>query len=249
MTEASQTTLSDVLNTNATNREYTTQELINQLQRVGEKHGRPPRARDLDDRDDLASSSLIHHRFGSWITAIERAGFEPERVQTKEKSTDGDIHEIIWDVLDLTIELGFPPRKTDGFKCDSLNDSHAKRLFGSWNELLSICGLPVRTTGQARGARKDNYREYGPRWNQVRRNILKRDRYECQSCAKSYNDELHDIGTGLHVHHIIPLREFDDPEEANFPENLITLCKSCHSKLEGTGPSYDDVFGDHGGRA
>jgi predicted HNH restriction endonuclease len=36
----------------------------------------------------------------------------------------------------------------------------------------------------------------------------------------------------LPVHHIKPFREFDHPEEANKPENLIGLCQSCHMKRE-----------------
>jgi 5-methylcytosine-specific restriction endonuclease McrA len=39
--------------------------------------------------------------------------------------------------------------------------------------------------------------------------------------------------TELHVHHIIPLREFDEPEEANTLSNLVTVCTSCHGEVEG----------------
>lgn len=65
---------------------------------------------------------------------------------------------------------------------------------------------------------------YGPSWSEWRRKILKRDDYTCQECGQT-NDSNH-------VHHIKPVREFDDPEEAHFDSNLVTLCISCHSEVE-----------------
>jgi len=65
--------------------------------------------------------------------------------------------------------------------------------------------------------------EYGSDWNEVREEIVERDR-ECQKCG--CEDGL------LDVHHIIPLREFDDVGEANDHDNLVLLCRSCHMKVE-----------------
>ena len=49
--------------------------------------------------------------------------------------------------------------------------------------------------------------------------VLHRDGYQCQKC-KAKN-------TKLHVHHIV----FCSNGGTNTPNNLITLCKSCHGKL------------------
>lgn len=46
-------------------------------------------------------------------------------------------------------------------------------------------------------------------------------------------EHLEAFGQGLHVHHIIPFIEHDTHAEANQLENLITLCRDCHVKLEG----------------
>lgn len=72
---------------------------------------------------------------------------------------------------------------------------------------------------------------YGENWEQQRKLVLKRDGHHCQSCGISENGREHD------VHHIIPFREFGLKryKEANNLENLLTLCRSCHAKIEQKG--------------
>ena len=67
---------------------------------------------------------------------------------------------------------------------------------------------------------------YGPGWDRLRLQIRLRDRYTCQMCGKTEN------GKTFHVHHKIPFRQFQNPEEANRPDNLITLCSNCHQLAE-----------------
>lgn len=56
-------------------------------------------------------------------------------------------------------------------------------------------------------------------WKKLAIQIRERDKYICQYCGKKRSIE---------VHHIMPRRiEID-----NYPYNLITLCKSCHHKVE-----------------
>jgi len=70
---------------------------------------------------------------------------------------------------------------------------------------------------------------YGPNWPRMRQVVRNRDCFRCQQCG-THEDEC---DTELHVHHIVPLREFDEPEEANTPSNLVTVCPSCHGVVEG----------------
>jgi endogenous inhibitor of DNA gyrase (YacG/DUF329 family)/uncharacterized protein YlaI len=58
-----------------------------------------------------------------------------------------------------------------------------------------------------------------PEWKELAQKIRKRDSFTCQLCGKKKATD---------VHHIIPRRVRID----NDPSNLITLCKSCHSKIE-----------------
>lgn len=70
---------------------------------------------------------------------------------------------------------------------------------------------------------------YGDNWDEIRQEVRERDNFNCQACAKSEND----LERELDVHHIVPLSEFEKPEEANELSNLVSLCGSCHSKWEG----------------
>ncbi len=81
--------------------------------------------------------------------------------------------------------------------------------------------------GMARGDR-------GPNWEEQRNRARARDGYRCRHCgAAERPDRAHD------VHHIRPFRSFgylrgenDRYLEANRLENLVTLCPSCHRRVE-----------------
>jgi DEAD/DEAH box helicase domain-containing protein len=74
----------------------------------------------------------------------------------------------------------------------------------------------------------------GPNWEQQRNQARSRDSHRCRHCgAPERADRAHD------VHHIQPFRTFGyvrgDNEkylEANRLENLVTLCSSCHRRVE-----------------
>jgi RNA-directed DNA polymerase len=54
--------------------------------------------------------------------------------------------------------------------------------------------------------------------------ILERDEYICQICGVKVTDQTAEID------HIRPVRRFKRPIDANSPDNLWTVCKSCHVK-------------------
>ena len=68
----------------------------------------------------------------------------------------------------------------------------------------------------------------GKGWKRIRKQVRKRDNNTCQHCGIT----KYDIGKELDVHHIIPYRKFDNSDEANDFDNLITLCPSCHHREE-----------------
>jgi len=81
--------------------------------------------------------------------------------------------------------------------------------------------------------------EYGPGWQSKRRKVRSRDDYMCQRCGLPESEHKSKWGQELHVHHIIPRKEFLDEngdfnhQEANALDNLIAVCRDCHRLLEG----------------
>jgi 5-methylcytosine-specific restriction endonuclease McrA len=61
-------------------------------------------------------------------------------------------------------------------------------------------------------------------WKHKRKEILKRDNYECQKCKNKGRFSKAKI-----VHHIKHLREY--PELALDDENLLSVCGACHNIL------------------
>jgi DEAD/DEAH box helicase domain-containing protein len=74
----------------------------------------------------------------------------------------------------------------------------------------------------------------GPNWEQQRRKARERDGNHCRHCgAPERPDRSHD------VHHLEPFRTFgyvrgqnDHYLQANQLDNLVTLCRSCHQRVE-----------------
>lgn len=79
---------------------------------------------------------------------------------------------------------------------------------------------------------------YGPNWQRQRKAARKRDDYTCQHCGTTEKE----VGKELSVHHIRPFKEFgyvpegpdknDNYKEANTLTNLVSLCPSCHTRIE-----------------
>jgi DEAD/DEAH box helicase domain-containing protein len=74
----------------------------------------------------------------------------------------------------------------------------------------------------------------GPNWEQQRNRARERDNHRCRHCGLPERPQR-----GHDVHHIQPFRTFgyvrgqnDHYLEANRLENLVTLCRSCHRRVE-----------------
>lgn len=90
----------------------------------------------------------------------------------------------------------------------------------------------------------------GKAWREGRKRTLQRDNHQCQDCGSTEN---------IHVHHIKRPEEFNDPDAAHHPSNLVALCKYCHGSWEGIearpilldnhgtnlGPLVEDLVVDH----
>ena len=79
----------------------------------------------------------------------------------------------------------------------------------------------------------------GGNWGTVAKQIRERDGFRCRSC--DVTEET--LGRQLDVHHVVPFRAFDSVDRANHPDNLISLCPSCHKKSEEAGHEDLPLFG------
>jgi DEAD/DEAH box helicase domain-containing protein len=94
--------------------------------------------------------------------------------------------------------------------------------IGCWICLTEELEQKMRETGMW----SSNRNEYGKNWESIRNSIRERDQYTCQVCGRLESSTSH------HVHHKIPFKNFTDAAIANRPDNLITLCYSCHQRAE-----------------
>jgi 5-methylcytosine-specific restriction endonuclease McrA len=71
-------------------------------------------------------------------------------------------------------------------------------------------------------------RWHGANWDLQAKKARERDGFACQLCGIAEEK----LGRQLDVHHKIPYRSFKSNVEANKLENLVSVCASCHAKLE-----------------
>lgn len=75
-----------------------------------------------------------------------------------------------------------------------------------------------------------SFEPYSPEFNkQLKEKMRKRDNYRCQQCFRHQDELTKNTKTGLkpcklHIHHI------DYNKQNNNPENLVSLCSSCHAQ-------------------
>jgi len=72
--------------------------------------------------------------------------------------------------------------------------------------------------------------------NKLRRKIRRRDNYKCQSCGMTEKEHLTVYGKRLDVHHI------DYDKDNSKENNLISLCRRCHSKTNSNREQWENIF-------
>jgi len=225
------------------------QELIEHLQDVADELGRAPSTREFAELQDRFTMHDYIDAFGSWLLAREEADLE--FIRTEETNDEGKVkrlsesHRKIPEE-ELIEELRRVFEDHEGPAAEDYFDEHGKyhsqtiwNRFGSWGEGVKKAGVGP-TKRETVWVKEDNYNwgggvdvEYGEDWKETRNNILQRDDYECQICGTTRDEHLEKYGRSLDVHHIVPKRKFENDDEANDPENLVTLCRKCHRKWEG----------------
>ncbi|AGM11698.1 HNH protein [Halovirus HCTV-5] len=109
--------------------------------------------------------------------------------------------------------------------------------FECWEyRTQETCGGDCMRDAQSetiKGEGNPNYRDgyerprYGSTWDEKREMVLERDNYECRVCGRGQM-----VSDPLHVHHLVKVKKFDDPDNAHTRDNLITLCATHHRLVE-----------------
>lgn len=149
-------------------------------------------------------------------------------IRTKKQSP-----ETIQKRINTRRKLGYKPPSHKGKKRTAETKRKiSKALKGNKNGLGKECSLEKRKkiSDAQKGDKSPHwkggisYQPYPEEWNETLKNsIRQRDGYACQECG-IHQDELDGRFKKLDVHHI------DYNKDNLDPKNLITLCKSCHSK-------------------
>jgi DEAD/DEAH box helicase domain-containing protein len=99
-----------------------------------------------------------------------------------------------------------------------------------WFSILPDLSAQLEQEGLLNMARDDR----GPNWEEQRSQARARDGFRCRHCGV-----VERTGRAHDVHHIEPFRTFgyvrgknDQYLEANRLENLVTLCRACHRRVE-----------------
>ena len=102
----------------------------------------------------------------------------------------------------------------------------------SHNKFCSYkCSMSFRMSkeygNQQSGKNNHSYKDGGSGFEKRQKLLARqRDKYECQSCGVKV------VGKSAHVHHITAVRCFDNPNDSHTLDNLVTLCVSCHKRID-----------------
>lgn len=200
--------------------------LLDDLKRVAEDMGRPPKKHEFENRDDCPSSEPYKNRFGSWNYSLEKVGLNVHE-------TTKSYGELLDEIRRVAKDLGHIPTKRE-FKrrddCPSI--SPYKNHFDGWADAIEKADPNEERVNNASSTTINRELQ---KWRSVRWMVRHRDNHRCQVCGIHRNT----LGRQMSVHHITPRNLFKsgtaDPklDIMHHPSNLVSLCQSCHRSLEG----------------
>jgi len=214
---------------------------------------------EVFNENACVSSKTYGDRFETWNKALEKASgsvivrqnipkkdllSELERVSeiVGESPSQSDVQEYSkYSVKPYKSKFGSfnKAKECAGMETYSLGDVQGERngMYGKSEESTFYGVTGEDHPAYIHGEGSTSY--YGPFWERIVEEIRERDNNKCRVCGMDNDDHLEKNNKSLDVHHIKPKYEFEDENgevdyaEANKEENLITVCKHCHGKIEG----------------
>lgn len=124
------------------NQHITTNDLLNDLQRLTNELNRVPRTTDITEHSKY-SLPTYYNRFNSWTDALEQAGLNAERVG---KNITRDA--LLDDLRRLADKLNRVPRTNDVREHGEYSYPTYRNQFGSWNNALDEAGFNPERAGK-----------------------------------------------------------------------------------------------------
>lgn len=206
------------------------------------------RRHDFNEIADISSSTVERHFGGSWSKGmkalkerliLKNISFNP----TKRMSRNTSKRKIFEEMERIWVILGYRPSRSEWTNANpKISYDTIYRHFGGWtNACLKFIEFKTGKEIAIEDVENNNYennkgtikkknninklnkvvRKYRTVSLNTRVKVLSRDKFRCVFCGKS---PATDIGTQLHVDHIIPFSKGG----LNSIENLQTLCEKCN---------------------
>jgi len=191
------------------------QKLINHLQELAEELNKTPTKIEMDDCGEWSGSTYYSY-FGSWNNALKEAGLKENLAHPKKER-------LVKDLIKLSDKLNKTPTAKEMNKYGDWSVEAYRNNFGTWNNALKNSGLDINTLSSKERAGTGET-AYGIGYVRLRERCYSRDNYQCRACG---DDNF------VHCHHIKPRKKFENVSDSNTLDNVITLCNSCHGKVEG----------------
>lgn len=122
--------------------EYTDEELLTMLRKMGEDLDHPVTIRDIEAIDDFPDHATFERRFGSWNKAKEAAGLETLGKGEWPRGKSYTDEELLKLLRDLAGEIRGPVAEADLNKAEDYPALNTYvRRFGSWSNAKKKAGL------------------------------------------------------------------------------------------------------------
>ncbi|MBN2021255.1 MAG: HNH endonuclease [Pirellulales bacterium] len=209
-------------------------ELLEDLRRCAKAIGGDTIETSEYDKIGKAHSCTFRRRFGSWRSALERAGLQPGiwRVGITDEA-------LFENIRSLWMSLGRQPRRSElGLLGSQFSGKPYAKRFGSWSKALKEFVAWVNSDSPEEPQQDDTEANQpvpgslvhaGPPKRRTRREpsdrqrfrVLVRDGFRCRACGAS---PLTQVGGELHVNHVLPWSKGGETTD----DNLQTKCERCN---------------------
>lgn len=224
-------------NGNYTKHNISTDELIQDLQRVSTVLDKKTFSSQEYNKYGAFSHTTFFKRFKTWNNALTAAGLTPFEVVSGKRISE---YKLLEEIERIWIELGRQPTTTDIKNGTSKYSLHAyERRFGSWRKALEVFisyinGEHEIDTRSEETETADIFKYVPIAVNskpihktkrdinlRLRFKVMQRDNFKCCLCGRS---PAMTPGLELHIDHIVP---WSKGGETVF-DNLQTLCSDCN---------------------